>query len=658
VKVEASALAPSPDLRRGEEKGPLWLQQSAVRQTWALIGVLVLAWVLRLMRLDFQPLWWDEGYSVYQVVVGLAEMIENTARDFHPPLYYLLLSAWSVVSGLSPYVLRFLSACFGTLAVPVVWAIGRRCFGVGEGVLAALLVALLPFCVHHAQEARMYALLMLLATISTYALLKILALRCREGDGILRVSILYQIATLGALYTHYAAWLLLGAQIAVVILSRRGRARLGWWVARWAVLGLIFLPWGIYALSGVSANLADRQRAGGLGLLDFTWRLLQVMVGGYAAWDSVPGQLATCIVILLVVLGLGLNGRRRGWALLVLLALPLGALWVANRSLYYEAFERIPRLLIYTVPLLALLAARGMVGLARRRLLPLASVALVVLLIGLGSALAGYYTTVRRGEDDFRPLVARLRELSGPADGLVADFDWQIGFLRSYLPEGGPGRYYLAPADEWVRDPACMASDLDVWLDRHGRLWYPAYQALGGTRGRNIEGYLTRRGYLALDEWYGVTRLLLFGAPPDSREGPSLRPSVRMGEGSVHIGESILLTGAVLPGEARPEEVLPVALYWMARSVPTERYTVFLHLVDRQGRLIAQRDAEPRVGPTDGWPVGVSMVGHHGILLPQDIAPGMYALYLGMTRLNGDRLPVSGPGADRDRVLLGMLEVR
>jgi len=410
----------------------------------------------------------------------------------------------------------------------------------------------------------------------------------------------------------------------------------------------MFLPWGVYALSFVSANLATRQHTGGLAPCDFTWRLLRVMVGGYGVQDSVFRSAATAIVILLVVLGLILGKRKRRWVLLMLLVLPLGILWLANCSLYYETFERLPRLLIYTVPLLVLLAASGAVNLARRRLFPLASVVLILLLTCLGPALADYYTTIRWEEEDFRLLAARLRELSRPDDGLVADFDWQVGFLHSYLPEGGPGIYYLAPPREWVQDPTRMSSDLERWLEQHQRLWYPAYQALGGTEGRNIEGTLAQYGYLALDEWYGVTRLLLFGAPPSAWSERDFE---------VHVGENILLTRAVLPDEVRPGEVLPVTLEWMAQTVPAGRYGVFLHLEDGQGKLVAQRDAEPRVGPTGEWPVGVPLIDHHGLLLHEDIAPGQYVLYLGMTRPNGDRLPASGSGVEQDRILLGTLKV-
>ena len=66
------------------------------RQRFSLaIGVMaltLLAFGLRLHRLNFQPLWGDEGWSFYFASMSLADMIRLTAEDIHPPLYYALLS--------------------------------------------------------------------------------------------------------------------------------------------------------------------------------------------------------------------------------------------------------------------------------------------------------------------------------------------------------------------------------------------------------------------------------------------------------------------------------------------------------------------------------------------------------------------------------------
>ncbi|MCI0478043.1 MAG: hypothetical protein L0Y55_17505, partial [Anaerolineales bacterium] len=51
---------------------------------------------LRVVRLDLQPLWWDEGYSIFFATRDFATMLERTAIDIHPPLYYALLQVWMI----------------------------------------------------------------------------------------------------------------------------------------------------------------------------------------------------------------------------------------------------------------------------------------------------------------------------------------------------------------------------------------------------------------------------------------------------------------------------------------------------------------------------------------------------------------------------------
>jgi len=59
---------------------------------WLVLTLLtLLALGLRLIRITYQPLWWDEGWSLYFATTGIGKMLELTAVDIHPPLYYLLL---------------------------------------------------------------------------------------------------------------------------------------------------------------------------------------------------------------------------------------------------------------------------------------------------------------------------------------------------------------------------------------------------------------------------------------------------------------------------------------------------------------------------------------------------------------------------------------
>ena len=67
-----------------------------------LLLVVLLAFGLRAQRLSFQPLWADEGYSIYFAAMPLADMASLTAVDIHPPLYYALLRGWRLAAGNGP----------------------------------------------------------------------------------------------------------------------------------------------------------------------------------------------------------------------------------------------------------------------------------------------------------------------------------------------------------------------------------------------------------------------------------------------------------------------------------------------------------------------------------------------------------------------------
>lgn len=41
------------------------------------------------LRLGWQPLWWDEGYSLYFATEPLGRMAALTAHDIHPPVLLL-----------------------------------------------------------------------------------------------------------------------------------------------------------------------------------------------------------------------------------------------------------------------------------------------------------------------------------------------------------------------------------------------------------------------------------------------------------------------------------------------------------------------------------------------------------------------------------------
>ncbi|NJN97165.1 MAG: hypothetical protein HC875_25260, partial [Anaerolineales bacterium] len=99
-------------------------------------------------------------------------------------------------------------------------------------------------------------------------------------------------------------------------------------------------------------------------------------------------------------------------------------------------------------------------------------------------------------------------------------------------------------------------------------------------------------------------------------------------------------------------------VYWQGLSEMDQLYFVFLHLVDGQGRLVAQQDKGPGIRgkePTTSWLSGEVIPDPIDLTLPPDLPPGPYTLRIGLyLPPTGPRLPVATGG---DYAEMGTLEV-
>jgi len=141
---------------------------------YLLLAIVVLGGFLRFYQIGSKGLWLDEAFSVWLGWQSIGEMLGWLVRiDQHPPLYYALLHFWMSLGDRAATV-RALSALCGTLTIPVIYLLGRRLVDDGVGLLTALILAVSPFHVRFAQEARMYTLLALNASLALYALVRLL----------------------------------------------------------------------------------------------------------------------------------------------------------------------------------------------------------------------------------------------------------------------------------------------------------------------------------------------------------------------------------------------------------------------------------------------------------------------------------------------------
>lgn len=499
-------VAPGDGLR-GEARQVRGLSKNRSRFATPLLlpAIVALGGFLRFYQIGGKGLWLDEAFSIWMGRQPVGEMLGWLVNiDQHPPLYYTLLHFWMIL-GDSAATARSLSALFGAFTIPVIYLLGRRLSDGDEktGLLAALILALSPFHVRFAQEARMYTLLALNASLALYALMRLLtdsrsatALLGRQLTNLWRVWrggrsagcrrplptvetdlawLSYIVFTTATLLSHNTAiFFPIAANILVLSLilirSRLAASNLlrNWLVAQAGVL-LLWIPWLIPFV--VQSTSVYRE----FWIPAPTWPIVAGTVGAFLS-DFLPRQARWLEVVwglyaVLALLGL-IRLRRRPARLVLLLVIfltPFVGEWLVSlrRPIFYD------RTLIWaSIPLYLLLAA----GIRQLRYWPYVLIALLMIATVNGLSLREYYVHFEKEQwDDAAAFVAGRVE---PDDLILFNATWvQIPFDFYFRLHNCPVAEHGVPVDLFERgilEPKMAASDLPRLrsLTRgHRRVW-------------------------------------------------------------------------------------------------------------------------------------------------------------------------------------------
>jgi mannosyltransferase len=207
---------------------------------WPLVVLTLLAAVLRLATLGEQSFWYDEAFTPVHVLhPSLTATLRSVVHTENtPPLWYILAWADARVLGTGEYALRLPSALAGIATVPIAWAIGRELTARRATAIAmAAFVAVNPLFVWYSQEARAYALFVLLAALAMLCFLRALRqpTRARMAAFALSGSL--------ALLSHYFAVFLLIPMVLWLLWAHADRLRTVLpAVAALALVGLALTP--------------------------------------------------------------------------------------------------------------------------------------------------------------------------------------------------------------------------------------------------------------------------------------------------------------------------------------------------------------------------------------------------------------------------------
>ncbi len=240
------------------------------RRSYALLGITAVAAFVRFATLDLQSFDHDEAVTVARVIhPSLFDTLSAAVQgERSPPLYYVVVWAWSKIFGTGEVGLRSLSALLGTLTVPLAYAAAAT-LGSSRRValLAAAFVALNPYLIWYSQEARSYALMVLFGAAALAYFVRSLE---RPSS---RSLAIWALASALALSSHYFAVFLIVPQALWLLLRDESRRSAILATAAIAAVALALLPLAVSQESGDRRNgftetsLASRLGETGLNLV-------------------------------------------------------------------------------------------------------------------------------------------------------------------------------------------------------------------------------------------------------------------------------------------------------------------------------------------------------------------------------------------------------
>ncbi len=599
------------------------------------LGVLLLAYTARVLTLEAQSFWLDEFYAVWFIdrpFMETARIIINPRNN--GPLYFLLLWPWYRLAGPSDFAVRYLSTLGSILTISALWQLGKQWFDRRTAGVAALLMALSPFAIWFGQEAKMYALHMLLATFSTL----LLTLALQRSRWWLWAAYGVSINLLG--YSHFFGAFAIAAQGVVALLTAHDGHRRRAYVLTMFLVALPYLPVVRFALQVFPE----------LEIVDPSKQFVPPLAGirdiliGFSARVK-PPQLADGLlggVVVLLVFGCLAAWRRqwqRGAQLTGLLTLPIVFFYMVAFKLRVFA----PKYLSATFPFFILAAAIAVTTLAEwKRTVGL--VLMATLLLGAGRAHVRDLTQPAVQRTDWRYAATYLEEHATEDDVIVTYVDY-IDRLLKYYYDGG------LPIEPYPYDPATpelLYDELEgenyhtLWLVlSHDRVYAPNHRLVDAARERypQITGQYPTQGQIQI---LGFNMRWRHSQLPEDVEpfdfdlgtGLTLR-------GYQVDAKRLRATEAV---SHPPSNWIHVTTYWQRTEATCQPgQTPVAMLEDANGAIWGRAlDRSPTIfdrDPPCQWPDDALVEAHFDVNLNPATPPGLYQLTLILENAEGQRLP-------------------
>lgn len=646
---------------------------------WMALGLVVLvAFALRVYRLDAVSLRGDEAFTVVFVQrtwEGLWRGISTIEPN--PPLMYLALRVWIALVGDSEFVTRYFSVFFGVLCVPLLYRLARTMWATRDARLIALwasvLIAINPYQIWHSQDVRNYTMWPCLSLLALAFLWEWLRLEIRDSSSVLRPLSLYVLATLLSLYTHYYDTFVVVAEnvfvFAFAMWTRRVQTLVRW-IGAQAVIVALYAPWVIFGTDRITAY-GEASAESGVALFDVFWRTFAsfILSETVSADFRVTWWIPFAVALVIVLIALWRQHRLQAAFLALWIAVPTLALYIVSlgRPLFLE------RYLNGIAPAYYLVLAAGLWQVGKLQVAGFKFKVRSLRFTPYATRIAHYATRITHCVSHLTPLgglfvfialaaYALSNYYFDPAYAKAPNWRALMQYIKDHREEGdliiqnftemspyyyrGTMQVLTVPKDFWARPSD--ERNLRQFSQDYDRLWFIPAPPDQWDPDQFVETFLSHHTERVAEIPIDIFRLQLYWTP--RKFLPQMtRVDARIGAAK--------LVGYRVQGTRD----LHLALYWQTDAHIEKSWTVFTHVVDADGRVIAQHDGVPSFGryPTTAWQPGELIVDVHTIQV--DALPGKYALVVGMydteSHIRAPAFDASGVRVPNDQILLTTITI-
>jgi len=316
---------------------------SIVAERVLLVIVIAIGMLLRLWQINTLGYNSDEAvYAGQGAAIAALPILKDIFPIFraHPLLFQFILAIGFSFFGPSDLLGRLLSVGVGLATIYLVYLLGRRLYGRGAGILAALFIALMPYHVIVTRQVLLDGPMVFCATLALYLIARFAAARhamwlyaAGAGMGLAFLAKETSIVLMGSIYVFLA-------------LSPEIRIRIRHLLVSIVCMALVIAPFPLsLSLAGAGGSKAGQNY--------LIWQLFRRPNHEWTFYPTVVPPAIGVLVLLAAVLGLWLLRGEGSWRERLLVW------WIVVPTIFFQLWPTKGfQYLLPTAPAIAILAAR------------------------------------------------------------------------------------------------------------------------------------------------------------------------------------------------------------------------------------------------------------------------------------------------------------